>query len=158
MHPLSWLQMSTDETSRTTQRRIGTTCRHRRLSMAVPPKIQWVIVCATCGSSGWVSTISRTLTRFSHTNPDTTHFSPWAEVGDIQNHRPREVFKARPGMKRRIRPERGNHDPVTELECFEEMFTPEMPEGIIRCTNDKIVRIQNGIYPKPTRATIWPPK
>jgi hypothetical protein len=92
------------------------------------------------------------------TDPDTTHFAPWAEVGDIQNPRPREGFRAQEGMKRRMRPERGNHDPVTELECFEEMFTPEMQDRVIRCTNDKVARIQNGSYPKPTRATIWPPK
>ena len=106
----------------------------------------------------WIKWMGEHNIKNADKNPDTTHFAPWAEVGDIQNHRPREGFKAKPGMKRRIRPERGNHDPVTELECFEEMFTPEMQEGIIRCTNDKVVRIQNGSYPKPTRATIWPPK
>ena len=88
------------------------------------------------------------------TDPDTTHFVPWSEVGDIQNQRPREGFKAQPGMKRRIRPERGNNDPVTELECFEEMFTPEIQERVNRYTNDKVARIQNGSYPKTTRDTI----
>ena len=74
----------------------------------------------------WIKWMGEHNIKNADTNPDTTHCAPWAEVGDIQNHRPREGFKAKPGMKRRIRPERGNHDPVTELECFEEMFTPEM--------------------------------
>jgi hypothetical protein len=104
----------------------------------------------------WIKWMGEHKIKNAGTNPDTTHFAPWAEVGEIQNHRPRELFKAKSGMKRRIRPERGNHAPVTELECFEEMFTPEMQERIIRCTNDKVVRIQNGSYPKPTMtAFLW---
>ena len=60
----------------------------------------------------WIKWMVDHKIKNSATNPDTTHFAPWAEVGDAQNHRPREAFKANAGMKRRIRPERGNHEPV----------------------------------------------
>jgi hypothetical protein len=75
-------------------------------------------------------------------DPDSTHFTPWAPVGDVQDLRPRHDFHAKPGMKRRIRPERKNDDPVTELECFEKMFTPAMQDHVIQCTNAKVVLIQ----------------
>ena len=86
------------------------------------------------------------------TNPDSTHFAPWAPVGQVQDFRPRQAFQPKPGLKQRIRPERQNDNPVTELECFEKMFTKEMQDRIVDCTNAKAERIKNGDYPKPARA------
>ena len=57
------------------------------------------------------------------TDPSSTHFAPWAPVGVVLGLRVREPFQGKAGMKQRIRPERLNTDSVTELECFEKMFS-----------------------------------
>lgn len=92
------------------------------------------------------------------TDPSSTHFAPWAPVGVVLGLRVREPFQGKAGMKQRIRPERLNTDSVTELECFEKMFTSEMQDRVIERTNAKVDLIKQGAYPRPARAKVWPPK
>ena len=40
------------------------------------------------------------------TNPDSIHFDPWGPVGEVMDVRPRQGFRAKPGMKIRIRLEK----------------------------------------------------
>ena len=63
-------------------------------------------------------------------DPDETHFVPWDDVNQEVQVAGRPVFTLKLGMKKRIRSERNNSNPVTELEAFEKLFSESMQKNM----------------------------